>query len=238
MQKVIITEKNIGETPLECLERMRISHGISSDTPMTYAGRLDPLASGLLIILIGDECKKKDEYTSLDKEYEIRVLLGVETDSYDLLGKIVNVIPFFDEQKTFKPSLYQGSFLQAYPRYSSKVISLKEIPEEMPVKEVEIYDIGEMEKSVATGEDVFLYAQQCIQKVTGDFRQVDILNLWNDFRKKYSHNKFTILSLRVVCSSGTYMRSLAHRIGKDYGCGACAYSIHRVRVGRFSLEVE
>lgn len=235
MQKVIITQKNIGETPLECLERMRNIHNIPSDIPMTYAGRLDPLASGLLIILVGDECKKKGEYISLDKEYEIKVLLGVETDSHDLLGKILNVTPSSKETKLFDPSLYLGSFLQSYPRYSSKIISLKEIPEEMPVKEVCIYNIEDMGRNVLTGEEIFLYTQENVQKVTGDFRQEEILRLWNEFRGKYCSEKFTLLSLRVTCSSGTYMRSLAHRIGKDLNSGACAFSIHRVRVGEFSL---
>ncbi len=64
---LIIAYKELGETPLECLERMRIKHNIGQNTPMTYAGRLDPMADGLLIVLVGEECKKKDTYLGLNK---------------------------------------------------------------------------------------------------------------------------------------------------------------------------
>ncbi len=78
--------KNPGETPLEALERYRKMKPEYAHVPMTYAGRLDPLAEGLLILLAGDECMKKDEYTKLPKEYEVEVLFGFATDTYDVLG--------------------------------------------------------------------------------------------------------------------------------------------------------
>ena len=87
-KKSIIVYKNLGETPLECLERVRSEQGIADDIPMTYAGRLDPMAEGLLIILIGEECKNKEKYLGLDKTYEFKILVGFSTDTYDLLGMI------------------------------------------------------------------------------------------------------------------------------------------------------
>jgi len=55
---------------------------------MTYAGRLDPMASGTLLVLLGDECKNQTEYHNLDKEYEFSVLLGIGSDSHDVLGRL------------------------------------------------------------------------------------------------------------------------------------------------------
>ncbi len=86
MKSKYIIWKQLGETPLEALERLRVEAGIESTVPMTYAGRLDPAAEGLLIALTGEECKKKDEYTNLSKTYMAEILIGVATDSYDLLG--------------------------------------------------------------------------------------------------------------------------------------------------------
>jgi tRNA pseudouridine55 synthase len=83
---MITVYKNLGETPLQCLERYRLEAGIEAGVPMTYAGRLDPMAEGDMIILVGEECKGKDKFLPLRKEYEMEVLLGVETDTYDLLG--------------------------------------------------------------------------------------------------------------------------------------------------------
>ena len=79
-------DKHVGETPLVALERFRLAQHIPFGTPLAYAGRLDPMASGKLLILIGDECKVQEKYHSLDKEYHVEVLLGVSSDSGDVLG--------------------------------------------------------------------------------------------------------------------------------------------------------
>jgi tRNA U55 pseudouridine synthase TruB len=55
IQKIIVLNKKEGETPLEALSLFRSTHKSFKDVPMTYAGRLDPMASGLLVILIGEE---------------------------------------------------------------------------------------------------------------------------------------------------------------------------------------
>ena len=73
MKKVILLNKKEGETPLEALEVFRKRKTKQKkeykDVKMTYAGRLDPMAEGLLIILTGEECKNKEKYLVLDKEY-------------------------------------------------------------------------------------------------------------------------------------------------------------------------
>ncbi len=85
---MFVIQKEEGKTPLEALEELRREKGLTDDVPMTYAGRLDPMAEGRLLILVGDECKKKEEYLGLDKEYEIEVLLGIGSDTGDVLGVI------------------------------------------------------------------------------------------------------------------------------------------------------
>ena len=87
----IILQKKKGETPLECLERYRALHPELAKEKMTYAGRLDPMAEGELLILIGGECKEKEKYLGLDKEYEVDVLFGFKTDTGDVLGKVTEV---------------------------------------------------------------------------------------------------------------------------------------------------
>lgn len=77
----IIIYKRIGETPLEAMEKARFNHPEWEKLPMTYAGRLDPVAEGLLLVLAGEDCKEKDKYLDLTKEYELSVLFGFETDT-------------------------------------------------------------------------------------------------------------------------------------------------------------
>ena len=61
LPRFVMLDKAVGQTPLQCMEAWRNEVGISADIPLTYAGRLDPMASGKLLILVGEECKKKDE---------------------------------------------------------------------------------------------------------------------------------------------------------------------------------
>jgi tRNA U55 pseudouridine synthase TruB len=65
---------------------------------MTYAGRLDPLAEGLMIVLTGDDCMKKDEYTNMSKQYEVHsACLASATDTYDLLGIVKSPLEMLSE---------------------------------------------------------------------------------------------------------------------------------------------
>jgi tRNA pseudouridine55 synthase len=228
-----LTYKNIGETPLECLERTRIEYGKGNDVPMTYAGRLDPMAEGLLIILVGEDCKKKDYYIGMDKEYEVEILFGVSTDSYDALGYIEKTEKICFDAIDF--SKYVGKFTQEYPRYSSKVIAMKEIPEEMPTKEVEIYSIEQIGSNLVTGKRISENVIGNIRKVAGEFRQEKTIELWEKFGNENVSNRFAVIKIKVNCSSGTYMRSLAHRIGMDMGIPSLAYSIKRTRVNGYKI---
>ena len=83
---VVLINKYRGELLSELLNRVRSEHGFSDLEKMTYAGRLDPLASGLMIILSGDDVHKKPDSPGLDKSYTAEILIGVETDTYDILG--------------------------------------------------------------------------------------------------------------------------------------------------------
>jgi tRNA pseudouridine55 synthase len=255
--------KKVGETPLQALERVRIEQGISANVPMTYAGRLDPMAEGVLIVLVGEECKQKEHFLGLNKVYEVEVIFGVATDTYDVLGIVgaptiaganscdntgVDVVPGGNMHFSYSsmPSLqkYVGKFTQEYPAFSSKTVAGKQLhtyaregvmPDEMPTKEVEIFSIETLSSSEMLGDEIAKIAIEKVQKVAGDFRQSEIIAGWRRFASQNGHTIHTILKIRVTCSSGTYMRSLAHRIGRDFGTSAIAFSIKRVAVGDFRI---
>lgn len=88
LPRYVILEKAVGETPLQCMEAWRTANAVSVDIPLTYAGRLDPMASGKLLVLIGEACKDKDEFLALDKTYEFSVLFGIGSDTHDVLGRL------------------------------------------------------------------------------------------------------------------------------------------------------
>lgn len=236
MDSRALIEKRIGETPLEALERFRSTRPELRNIPLTYAGRLDPMAEGKLLILIGDECKNKEKYLGLDKEYEIEIVFGIETDTYDALG-IAEVTPLKVIPRIHIES-YIGRFIQEYPVYSSKTVNGKQLhqlarsrdlPEEMPTKDVEIYLIQLLGQSCIDSEALKAKILEKIALIKGDFRQEEIKDQWNAVLND-SNQVFECLKIRVSCGSGTYMRSLAHRMGKDAGTSAFALSIKRTKI--------
>ena len=232
--------KEQGETPLEALERFRMQERLPQDMPLTYAGRLNPMAEGLLLVLSGKDCKDKDKYTGLDKEYEIEIVFGIDTDTYDSLGVIQRVrATNLGSINDIDVSKYVGKFIQEYPAYSSKTVDGEQLhtlaragklPDDMPTKSVEIYSIKSLCGMDVSGQGLAHTVLEKIKKVKGDFRQREIADRWRVFSVEHAAARFVVLNIQVLCSSGTYMRSLAHRMGQDVGTGAIALSIKRTKI--------
>jgi len=255
-QAVITLYKNRRETPLACLERFKKENFEYKDEKMTYAGRLDPLAEGLLLVLVGEECKNKEKYLGLDKEYEVDVLFGFATDSYDLLGRVTKCLCEQSEANQENSGLlhsvrndiqsFVGKFSQKYPAYSSKTIGGKPLfvlaksgkldEEEIPTKDVEIKSIEFLSQRTISKDALEKYIKDSIALVSGDFRQEEILKSWQVvFASEAKQSMlYRIISLKVSCTSGTYMRSLANSIGEKVGVPALALNIKRMRIGDFN----
>ncbi len=240
LQTTVTVYKNDGETPLECLERFRREHPEYKDAVLSYAGRLDPMAEGLLLVLVGEENKNREKYLGLDKVYEIEVLFGVKTDTGDVLGLVSNWSKMPFDQGVL--SSFFGLSTQPYPSYSSKTVQGKPLFQwaregkldeiEIPERTSTIYSIelmGEREISAPVLLDEVLWR---ISKVKGDFRQEEIMDSWRQALLE-SPAVFSIVSLRVSCSSGTYMRTLAESIAGKLGTVSLAWKIKRVKIGYF-----
>jgi tRNA pseudouridine55 synthase len=202
--------KKVGETPLQALDRLRLEQarlvGVGDGgvkIPLSYAGRLDPMASGVLLVLVGDECKDREKFLELDKEYVCQVMWGFETDTHDILGKVTrnafaeekpedakNGYSFF-ENFSVTPEILQkfvGKSLQKFPAFSSKPVKGKALHEwarsgrlneiEIPSKEIEVKSIELLGSKKVAAEQVLNEIVEKISLVKGDFRQEEILRLW------------------------------------------------------------
>ena len=250
MQKVLTVNKPIGMTPLQMIEMVRWQHLELREEKMAYAGRLDPMAEGLLLILIGEECLNRTMYERMDKEYEFEILLGIETDTYDTLGLVEKSDPDISRSIDKKVddtfiSQFTGTFFQQYPPYSSARVNGKALywyaregkldTIEIPGKEVTVISLEKKSSTILTSFVLQQIVYQRITKVTGEFRQTQILHRWLEYFEKYQEIEYPVISFKVICSSGTYVRSICHEMGKKLGTSALAYSIKRTRVGEFIL---
>ncbi len=247
-QTILKLYKEVGETPLQCLTRFRMNNPSFAEVKMTYAGRLDPMAEGILLVLSGsiNESKKK-ELLAFDKTYEFEVLWGFQTDTYDTLGVVTGVgaIPLrhFDTKLPKLLSEIQNTKTQEYPPYSSKTVGGKSLfayaregkihEIDIPTRQIKIFNLEHIHTREISQKEMLETIEAKVAHVHGDFRQQEILESWK--RSINQEEKALMSLLRASVSSGTYIRSLAHAMGKKFECGAIAYSIKRTRVGPYVM---
>ncbi len=255
MKRHVVLNKEVGDTPLATLRAWKEQNPEYKEIPASYAGRLDPMASGKLLILLGEECKKQDAYTNLDKEYEIEVLLDVGSDTGDALGLVTlsHSQTTLDDIREKLPHVLEqerGTHTYPYPVFSSKTVAGKPLflyalegalaTIQIPTHPEHIYRIHKIrEQAISTEElqkriNAFLTlvpkTTEPSKELGADFRINEVRESWKHIERS---REFVVLTLRVVCGSGTYMRSLAPRLGIALGTSALALSIYRSKIGRY-----
>lgn len=243
MDNRYIYYKRIGETPLQAINRLRKEEEISETIPMTYAGRLDPLVEGLLIVLVGDECKNKDMYTKFAKTYEFEILTGFSTDSYDLLGLVTGthsgVRLVVDDIDTYLFD-HKKTFTQMYPPYSSKTFDGKQLHQHAregnnpKIKhDVTLHDFVFLGEQTVKGNELLEIIIERITLVDGDFRQKEIVEKWKDIISSQVENQFQITKWRIDVSSGFYVRQLVQDIGNHFHIPTVTFYIKRTKIGEY-----
>jgi tRNA pseudouridine55 synthase len=242
--------KKQGETPLRCLDRLRVERPEFASETLSYAGRLDPMASGLLLVLVGEEANRnRKEYLHLSKSYEVEVLFGFSTDTFDVLGKVTDSKEYdvkSIEQKVVEAIQNVSNFEKMeYPPYSSKPVEGKSLFQwareglintiSIPKQKGRIDSISHIDTTFKTPDVLKAEILNLISRVSGDFRQEEIVSGWNASFEKSESKEYLILKFNIECQSGTYMRSFADKLGKIVGVPAIAFSILRTRVGEYQL---
>jgi len=198
----LVINKPKGKTSHDVVDAVRHLAGFRQ---IGHLGTLDPLATGVLVLLLGRATRLVQFYSGRRKRYSAGFRFGFATDTYDSEGEAQgpDTAPVLDAAVVEKLAAERiGRFEQMPPSFSAKKVhgrpayelARKKQPVELKPVEVELfeYKLLEMEGSIA---------------------------------------RFVI-----ECSSGTYIRSLAHEMGQKLGCGAHLAEIMRTAVGEFSLE--
>ena len=182
-----------------------------------HTGTLDPLATGLLIVLVGSATRLAQFLGADEKEYVADVRLGVATDTYDAAGSRSDVgHPMADGRWPTGHEIeevlakFRGSFLQTPPPYSAKKIA--SVPAYEKARKKQPVDLTPVEVTV----------RELVRISVIEHRSSDI-----------GHGDASLVRLRVAASPGFYVRSLAHDIGQALGCGAHLEGLRRTRAGRF-----
>lgn len=180
-----------------------------------HTGTLDPFATGVLVMLVGQATRLAQFLDKDVKEYEATIQFGFETDTGDRTGgmrdegggmnknEIVNILSQTDWENVL--ANFRGEILQTPPMYSAKKIEGKKLYE-LARKGIEIE-----RKAV----NVTIYKLELLDQI---------------------QNPQSAIRIRVACSAGTYIRTLAEDIGRKIGVPCHLSALRRTRAGKFSIE--
>ncbi|MDO8715506.1 MAG: tRNA pseudouridine(55) synthase TruB [Dehalococcoidales bacterium] len=178
---------------------------LSGERRVGHAGTLDPIATGVLPVCIGQATRVIEFLSEARKTYLAEIELGIATDTYDISGQVTqrgDISTINRERLDSALASFRGLILQTPPMYSAVKHQGK------PLYELARAGIT-VERKIRTVE---VYSLELID--------------WQS----------PMVTIEVVCSKGTYIRSIAHDLGQSLGCGASLRSLSRLKYGSFDIK--
>ena len=238
---VLVLDKPIGPSSAQALGRARWLIGAAK---AGHGGTLDPLASGLLPVLLGEATKFSDDLLVADKTYEACIRLGISTTTADAEGQWLTWAPAPEDEAAIRNACaeFVGRIIQVPPAYSALKKDGRPLYEyaragiavDVPSREVQVHSldvlrIGPLQGLPMTSDAgapiaADAHAHAGVQAGAENLEpaldaEVLVRDVW----------------IRVDCSKGTYIRTLAADLGSRLGCGAHLAGLRRTRVGELSI---
>lgn len=181
--------------------------GIFHEKRVGHGGTLDPMATGVLPVFVGRATRAVELVTEGEKEYIARLLLGTVTDTQDVTGTVL-------AQEEAQVS--RGELSAVLPRFTGDILQVPPMYSAIKKEGKKLYELARKGVTV----------ERAPRPVT-----IHALEVMDDG----GSDKGNTFTLRVVCSKGTYVRTLCHDIGQALGCGGTMAALRRTRVGEFPL---
>ena len=180
--------------------------GMFHEKRVGHAGTLDPMATGVLPVFLGRATRAVEFAAESDKEYSAGLKLGVVTNTQDITGEVLEE----------RPVDVTGERLEAVLKgFRGQIEQVPPMYSAVKVGGKKLYELARKGKEV----------ERKPRPVT--IHALELLG-WPDAGEDFR--------LRVVCSKGTYVRTLCHDIGQVLGCGGCMSSLRRVKAAGFTLD--
>ena len=199
---IVVINKPRDWTSMDVCAKLR---GIFHEKRVGHAGTLDPMATGVLPVFVGQATKAVSFAEDGRKEYRASLRLGVVTDTQDTTGTVLSESSLQSTEDELRAVLprFTGEIMQVPPMYSAIKVQGKKLYE-LARKGVEVE---------RKPRPVTVYELELLERgASGDWE------------------------LRVVCSKGTYIRTLCHDIGAALGCGGCMSALERTMAAGFTLD--
>lgn len=206
MNGILIVDKPSGPTSHDIVARVR---KVVALRRIGHTGTLDPLATGVLPLVLGRATRLSQFLSADEKEYVAEIRLGASSDTYDAWGRLQPGTPDVDPRRWPSAdhvedvlSEFRGTYWQTPPPFSAKKIA-----------GTPAYRFARRDQAVE------------LRPVSVNVSELELVSCVG-----------SLVRLRLVCSAGFYVRTLAHELGLRLGCGGYLEALRRLRVGSFRVE--
>ncbi len=203
---MLVIRKEPGFTSSDVVAKLR---GIVHMRRIGHTGTLDPMAEGVLPVCLGNATKLAELIADRDKEYRARLRLGVTTDTQDMTGTVLGSLP----EEEVEHLVTEEKILEAAKHFVGEV-------DQIPPMYSAVWSNGRRLYELAREGTV---VERRPRRIT--IRKLEIERV-----------ELPYVTLRVVCSKGTYIRTLCEDLGNALGVGGAMDHLLRTRVGIFRLE--
>ena len=220
---LILVYKKKGKTSRNVVENISKKYKVKAG----HIGTLDPMAKGLLPILVGNSCKLSKYLMEHDKTYLVEMKFGYNTETLDIEGEILEEDKSFRENNIVDNEFFDMIIIAMKKELGTK----KQIPPIYSAKKLngnKLYDIARKDK------------EKAIEMAKEKAKEITIYNMYDISLKELWDNnpKDIVLSFKVECSSGTYIRSLVRDIAENMGTIAIMTDLRRIAVGNYDNIIE
>lgn len=216
MDKLLNIYKPKGMTSHDIVDKVRHKY---PDEKVGHGGTLDPMAEGVLILGVGKATKRLLEISDMDKSYEAKIALGVGSKTDDLDTDEVLTI---DKDM---PELNKSLIKKALKDFKGK------IEQRVPLYSATHYQGVKLYKRARSGEEI---PYEKLPKKLVEISKLKLIK-FNKEDFSYKGRKFPTIKLKIDCSSGTYIRSIARDLGTKLKTKGILISLTRTRVGRYLI---
>ena len=228
---IIIINKPTDWTSHDVVARLR---SILKMKRIGHGGTLDPLATGVLPIFVGRATRASEFSENADKEYIAELQFGVTTDTQDITGNVLN---------TAEPKVTTEDLYSVIPQFLYEQKQIPPMYSAIKINGKKLYELARRGEEVKRPpRDIYISELEYISHFEQSQELVGISDEPNknlSVKTQYKNNNSQLIEkacLRVICSKGTYIRTLCHDIGNVLGCGAVMSNLQRTRAGNFKLE--
>ena len=229
---IILIDKPAGVTSFGVVARLKrvLKERAGKKVKVGHTGTLDPFATGLMIIVTGNECKNAQNYSKLDKVYEAAIVLGQTSTTGDPEGEIVEYARIANGRRNIGDGDLPNSNSQI------PIVKTLEHPTIDSVQTMLQSFIGEIEQTPPIYSAIKINGQRAYklarrgEEVVMPSRKVTIYSL------EMLDYSWPELKIRAHVSSGTYIRTLAEDIGSALGVGAYCRELRRTKIADWSVD--